>query len=115
MIETWKDSWFEEGLRVFYILPRAVTNEVLPLDVEPRPKETVRVLVGRSEVITPQMEADVRHQVGFLRSASAATRNEARANLKKHGRFFEPILKNVLEDETDPKVRGQIERLIAVK
>lgn len=115
MIETWKDSWFEEGLRVFYVLPRATTDEVLPLTVEPRPKETVRVLVGRAEVITPEMEKDVRRQVSLLRSRSAATRFEARSNLKKHGRFYEPILKSVLQNEADPKVRGQIERLIAVK
>jgi hypothetical protein len=23
MIETWRDSWFEEGMRVFYLVPRA--------------------------------------------------------------------------------------------
>ncbi len=112
MIETWKDSWFEEGLRVFYILPRMTTNEVLPLQVEPRPKETVRVMVGRAEVITPEMEQDVRKQVSFLRSNSAKVREEAQANLKKYGRFYEPILKNILETEKDAEVREQIQNLI---
>jgi hypothetical protein len=22
MVETWRDSWFEEGIRLFYIVPR---------------------------------------------------------------------------------------------
>ncbi|HEY0462195.1 MAG TPA: hypothetical protein VGC97_23885 [Pyrinomonadaceae bacterium] len=112
MIETWKDSWFEEGLRVFYILPRMTTDEILPLTVQPRPSQTVRVLVGRAEVITPEMERDVRKQVSLLRSGTAKTREEAQENLKKYGRFYEPILKSILESETNAKVRRQIQKLI---
>ena len=112
MIETWKDSWFEEGLRVFYILTRKSTDKILPLTINPRPAETVRVMVGRAEVITPEMEQDVRRQVGLLHSDSARTRAEAEAYLKKYGRFYEPILKSILESEKDAKVRAQIEKLI---
>jgi hypothetical protein len=115
MIETWKDSWFEDGLRVFYVLPRMTTDEVLPLTVEPLPRETIRVLVGRTEVITPEMEKDVLRQVGLLNSKSAAVRREAEASLKTRGRFYEPILHNVLKEENDPNLHAQIERLIALK
>jgi hypothetical protein len=114
MIETWKDSWFEEGLRVFYVLPRKTTDEILPLTIEPRPQEIVRVLVGRAEVITPEMERDVRTQVGFLRSTSAKVREDAQNYLKKYGRFYEPVLKSLLESERDAKVRAQIQKLIAL-
>jgi hypothetical protein len=112
MLETWKDSWFEEGLRVFYILTRKSTDKILPLNVSPQPKEVVRVLVGRAEVITPEMEQDVKKQVGLLRSSSAKVRENARDELKKHGRFYEPILKSILESEKNAKVRGQIRKLI---
>jgi len=112
MIETWKDSWFEEGLRVFYVLSRKSTDKILPLTVKPQPKETVRVMVGRAEVITPEMEQDVRKQVGFLRSNSKEVREEAQNYLKKYGRFYEPILKSILESERDAKVRAQIQKLI---
>jgi hypothetical protein len=114
MIETWKDSWFEEGLRVFYILPRMRTDEILPLTIEPRPTQTVRVLVGRAEVITPEMEQDVKKQVGLLRSTSGKVRENAREYLKKYGRFYEPVLKSLLESERDAKVRAQIQKLIEV-
>lgn len=114
MIETWKDSWFEEGLRVFYILPRNMTDEILPLRVDPRPQETVRVLVGRAEIITPEMKRDVRKQVGLLRSDSAAIRRTAQKNLQKHGRFYEPILRSILENEKDAQVRTQIQKLIEI-
>lgn len=112
MIETWKDSWFEEGLRVFYVLTRKSTDKILPLNIEPQPKEIVRVMVGRAEVITPEMDQDVRKQVGFLRSDSKKVREKAQNYLKKYGRFYEPILKNILETETDAKVRAQIQKLI---
>ena len=31
MVETWRDSWFEDGMRVIYILPRSRVDAVLPL------------------------------------------------------------------------------------
>lgn len=113
MVKTWEDSWFEEGLRVFYILPRQMTDRILPLNVSPAPKQTVRVMVGRSEIITPEMERDVKNQVALLRSPSARVRAEARANLTTRGRFYEPILRSILTSEKSPTVRKQIEKLIA--
>lgn len=112
MIKTWRDSWFEEGLRVFYILPDKLTDEILPLKIEPKPQEVVRVLVGRAEIITPEMEKDVKTQVGLLNSPSKQVREEAVKNLKKHGRFYEPILKSILQKETDANLKTQIEKLI---
>ncbi|MCA1561819.1 MAG: hypothetical protein LC753_16255 [Acidobacteria bacterium] len=55
MIETWRDSWFEEGTRLFYVIPRAGVDAILPLDIEPRPGDVVRVFVGRIEIVTPEM------------------------------------------------------------
>ncbi len=115
MIATWRDSWFEEGLRIFYILPRKTTDAILPLSVEPTPRETVRVLVGRTELITPEMTQDVRARVARLRSDSPEIREMARQDLKKYGRFFEPILKELLQTETDAAMRTQLERLIALE
>jgi hypothetical protein len=112
MIKTWRNSWFEAGMRVFYILPRSTTDAVLPITIDPRPDELVRVLVGRTEVITPEMEKSVREQVSRLNAASPAARAEAAAAIKKYGRFSEPILKRIMDDESDPTVRARIKRLI---
>lgn len=57
MLSTWKKSYFEtEGLRVFWIVPRHLTDEILPLQMNPSPKKLERVLVGRSEILTPEFE-----------------------------------------------------------
>jgi hypothetical protein len=112
MIKTWRDNWFEEGLRVFYILPRRTTDAVLPVTIEPRPTELVRVLVGRTELITPEMEKSVQRQVDLLRVPSAKVRENAAREIRKYGRFSEPILKRILETEKDSSIRHRIQQLI---
>lgn len=112
MIKTWRNSWFEAGLRVFYILPRAITDTTLPLRIDPQPAELVRVLVGRTEVITPQMEEAVKKQVSMLNDPSAKVREETRLAIEKLGRFYEPILERIVEDEKDPTVRARIQRVL---
>jgi hypothetical protein len=59
MVETWRDSWFEAGMRVFYLVPRPDVDGVLPLDITPPPSRTVRAFVGRIEIVTPRMADDV--------------------------------------------------------
>jgi hypothetical protein len=81
MIETWRDSWFEEGTRVFYVLPKSEVDQVLPLTISPAPTHTERTFVGRMEVIMPDM-------VKTVETAIAA--NDT-ATLKKYGRFLGPI------------------------
>jgi hypothetical protein len=51
MIETWRSTWSEPGLRVLYVVPRRLTDEVLPLTITPPPSSLVRVLIGRAEVL----------------------------------------------------------------
>ncbi len=81
MVETWRDSWFEEGTRLLYLLPQTTVDSILPIDIEPEPAHITRVFVGRMEVVTPEMESEV---------ASAIRRNDQRT-LRKYGRFLEPI------------------------
>ena len=71
MIETWRDSWFEEGMRIFYILPRAAVDSVLPLKITPAPSNTVRVFVGRVEVLSPAMQQSLRTALAAGDTASA--------------------------------------------
>jgi hypothetical protein len=57
MVQTWWASYFDApGLRVFWVVPRAETDRVLPMTIKPEPSELIRVLVGRSEVLRPRFE-----------------------------------------------------------
>ncbi len=87
MVATWDDAWFkEEGTRLLYLVPRAKTDELLPLKVEPKPTEVVRVLVGRHDFLTPEQEATAERQLERVRAAEAELR-AASQELQKLGRF----------------------------
>jgi hypothetical protein len=93
MVNTWKDSWFtEEGERVLYILPRAWTDETLPMTLNPKPELLVRVMVGRAEIIMPDVEMNLFQVLTKAQNGDAEARPQAAAQLKQLGRFAEPAL-----------------------
>ncbi|MBW3597783.1 MAG: hypothetical protein KY475_10970 [Planctomycetes bacterium] len=54
MLETWELGYFKSpGVRLFFLLPRAWTDAVLPLELS-HEAEVVRTMVGRIELVTPQ-------------------------------------------------------------
>jgi len=85
MVETWQDSWFEEGSRLLYIVPAGAIDAILPLQVEPAPVATTRVFVGRIELITPATQRIV--QEAIAKSDWAAT--------DPYARFLDPILRRL--------------------
>ena len=89
MIETWKDSWFEEGSRLIYIVPRRFIDNVLPLAIDPAPGQLVRVFVGRTEIVTPATAMAVR----------IAVAHNDEATLDKYSRFLQPILQQDWEEQ----------------
>jgi hypothetical protein len=89
MVKTWEAAWFgEEGSRLLYLVPRPRADELLPLSVEPRPAEVVRVLVGRHDFVTPEQEAAAERQVRRSQSARAEL-EAAEKELRQLGRFAE--------------------------
>jgi hypothetical protein len=102
MVDTWRDSWFEEGTRVFYVLREADVDAMLPLEIAPRPASVARVFVGRMEVITPATRAAVE---GALVAGDAP-------RLRPYGRFLLPISERILADQAVPLDRTTITRLI---
>jgi len=98
MLETWKDSWFEEGSRLIYIVPRHFTDSVLPLRISPAPATTTRVFVGRLELVTPATN----------RAVESAFASNDQLTLAKYNRFLEPILSTMIQKSTD---RARTEQL----
>jgi hypothetical protein len=63
MLKTWDKSYFHtDGIKVFWILPEQLTNEILPLTLTPAPESLKRVLVARSEVLSPEFEAELKNE-----------------------------------------------------
>ena len=98
MVKTWDDSWFaEEGLRVLYTLPSSWTDRILPLTLKPKPREVVRVMVGRAELITPAMEWSLMKQVVRYSDRDESIRARAVEDTRNLGlgRFLEPATRRL--------------------
>ncbi len=85
MVETWRDSWFEEGSRLIYILPSRAVDQSLPLEIAPAPSAIARVFVGRIELITPETK----------RSVEEAIAKGDWVTIDRYGRFLSPILNRI--------------------
>ena len=108
MVKTWESSWFgEKGTRLFYMVPTPITEQLLPLKVEPKPDETIRVLVGRMEIMTPEtekkvlqlVEASFAERIQQIAKANAAKKPvpaiKLPAKLTELGRLAEPALARI--------------------
>ena len=107
MLETWRDSWFEEGTRLFYIVPPKAVDGILPLTITPAPSAVTRVFVGRMEVVTPAIEREVERAIGA---------NDL-ATVERYGRFLGPITDRILARTSDStatrRIRAATERAYA--
>jgi hypothetical protein len=85
MIETWRDSWFEEGMRIFYLVPRTLVDRELPVQIQPAPAKIARVFVGREEILSPYMRE---------RLTTALSKGNTQT-LERFGRFLAPFMQQV--------------------
>jgi hypothetical protein len=86
MLESWKDSWFEEGSRLIYIVPNSFVKKILPLSIEPQPAAIHRVFVGRLELLTPATQNAI----------ETAVSSHDELTLAKYGRFLAPMIEMIL-------------------
>jgi hypothetical protein len=98
MLATWRDLWFEEGTRVFYIVPQRDVEKILPLKVNPKPAQSARVFVGRMEIITAATEETV----------AAAIRAKDQTTLQAYARFLGPVTKRLLARSTNADDKAEL-------
>lgn len=94
MIETWRDSWFEEGMRIFYLVPRPTVDAVLPIRIAPAPAAIERIFVGRVELFSPAMQRTIETALG---SGDTQT-------LAKYGRFLRPFCDRMMQGRSQVRI-----------
>jgi hypothetical protein len=106
------------------MVPGEQTEKLLPLTISPAPDETVRVLVGRVEVMLPSVEKKLMEVVG-ANAKLRAIRNEEEKDkevktplavpkeLLAMGRLAEPALVRIRELARDGAVSYEATLLIA--
>ncbi len=113
MVNTWTASYFQtEGTRGLCVLPQGWTDTFIPMTVVPRPKQVVRVMVGRVELLDPERERLAEAAVRMLGAPDADRRLQAFETLKNEGRYVEPILRRVERTSSDETVRVLCRRLL---
>ena len=95
MVKTWNDSWFEEGSRLIYVVPRRFVDQILPLAIKPAPNQLVRVFVGRLEIVTAET----------VNAVKTALASHDQTTLDKYGRFLAPI-EQIINDRRREAERG---------
>ena len=106
MLKTWRDSWFEEGLRVFYLTPPTDTEQILPLMITPKPTKIVRVLVGRIEILTPEFIQKIQ---GL--AARILDDPNAEKEIRRQGRFADGILQELWVSAKDERLKARLQKL----
>jgi hypothetical protein len=94
MLATWGDSWFEEGMRIFYVMPRKAVDAVLPIQIKPAPAAIERVFVGRVEMLSPAMQETLETAM-----ATGDTRTLAR-----YGRFAGTFCNRIMQGSSKIRI-----------
>jgi hypothetical protein len=102
MVDTWSDSWFEQGTRLFYVVPKRLVDAVLPLEIKPAATDVARVFVGRVELIT----------AASLTELEDALRRDDRPRLARFGRFLGPVADRLLATPLSAADRAQFQRIL---
>jgi hypothetical protein len=98
MVTTWSGSWFDDGARIIYIVPRPFVDSILPLTIAPVPQQITRVFVGRIELVTPATE----------KAVETAYASGDQGTLAKYGRFLIPILERMIRESSDTSRVAQL-------
>lgn len=113
MVNTWERSYFRtEGIRLLYVLPATLVDQVIPIQIKPQPDELVRVMVGRVEVLTPERERRIAKCLLDLGAEAFKVRKAATDELTRLGRITEPALHRVIAQTHDPEVRARAASII---
>jgi hypothetical protein len=113
LVNTWRNSYFEtDGVRALCVLPQSWTDVFIPITIVPSPRQIVRVMVGRLELLTKEREILAENALRNLSSPDAARREQAFAFLHEQGRYVEPIVRRVLRTTSEQRVRALCRRLL---
>jgi hypothetical protein len=113
MVNTWRTSYFTtDGIRVLFVLPQSWTDRFIPMRIDPRPDELVRVMVGRIELLTPERERAAETAISNLASPDPAIRERAFTTLRGQGRYVEPIVRRAMQSSKDERIRQLCKRLL---
>lgn len=114
LVKIWGDDMFTApGERLIYLMPNNEVERVMPLTIQPEPKQTVRTLIGWVELATPEGEKRIMDLIKQLSSNDPGEALAANKELRRLDRFAEAILRRTLLTTEDTEVISQITQILA--
>jgi hypothetical protein len=113
MVNTWTTSYFQtDGVRALFVLPQSWTDAFIPMTVVPQPRQIVRVMVGRLELLTAERESVAANAIRDLAGLDSGKRQQAYRFLHEQGRYVEPIVRRVMKTTKNDELRTVCRRLL---
>jgi hypothetical protein len=112
MVRVWEKDFFKtDGLRVLYILSQEDYDKLLPVEINPKPKEIRRVMVVQIECPPPGLAKEIDELIQKLADGKFEVREKATERLIEIGRPAIPKLKDALNHK-DSEVRWRAEVIL---
>ena len=114
MSTIWQKSYFEtEGVHLIFALDKKEIDSLLPLNIHPKPKETVRVLLVHLEALLQDSEKDILALVEKLGSSNFRERRKISKELKAMSKSIVPVLnKAMTKYGNDPEIKITLKEII---
>jgi hypothetical protein len=111
--EIWKEEFLQvDGARILALMPRAVYDALLPIDIKPAPKEFVRVLIAHLECLDPALRVKAEKWIDTFASESIEEREVAASELKKLGPLAESLIRSSAEKAKDAEIKSRLLELL---
>ena len=105
----WKKEFFvRDGTRVIYMMTREEVDNILPLEITPKPKNLKRAMIACVQD-TDSMVADLIERLG---NDDPKVRDAATESLIRLGKPIKPLLEKALKSAKDQEVKSRIENIL---
>ncbi len=105
----WAKYFFDRpGLRIIYMMSREYADNLIKLDIEPKPKSIKRAMLA----IVNETDSLIKGLINKLGADEPETREKATETLIKLGRPVIPEIEKALKEAKDPEVKTRLERIL---
>lgn len=109
----WGKFFFKrEGVRLLYVMPEQRADEMLRLNIHPRPADVVRTLIVQVECVTEKMTRRITKLIDQLGHQDYKVREQAQRQLERLDRFAEAMLRKAVAESNDAEVRDRARAIL---
>lgn len=114
--EIWDEEFFAfDGARVLSLVPRAAFDRLLPIEIQPAPRELRRVLLAHIECLDAEAVEEIAALIVQLGMDDPQARDAATMKLRARMPLAASVIREALPKVGDAETRGRLEDLLQPK